>query len=77
MTRLMLIRGEGCEIDEETGVNFVLMAAEDPSFELFWGFGNRVWGVKPLAPTSSNTHRCPSPRQREEPPTLGEAARHE
>lgn len=25
----MLIRGEGCEKDEDTGCNFVLMAAED------------------------------------------------
>jgi len=25
----MLIHGEGCEKDEDTGCNFVLMAAED------------------------------------------------
>ena len=25
----MLIRGEGCEVDEEVGMNFILMAAED------------------------------------------------
>ena len=31
----MLVRGEGCEVDAEVGVNFILMAAEE-----LWRGGN-------------------------------------